>query len=30
MTTVEGVLMAGVCTAAILYSARDLLHPDPV
>jgi cation diffusion facilitator family transporter len=30
MTTVEGVLMAGVCTAAILYSVRDLLHPDPV
>ena len=30
MTTVEGVLMAGVCTAAILYSVRDILHPDPV
>ena len=30
MTTVEGVLMAGVCTGAILYSARDLMHPDPV
>ena len=30
MTTVEGVLMAGVCTGAILYSARDLLNPDPV
>jgi divalent metal cation (Fe/Co/Zn/Cd) transporter len=29
MTTVEGVLMAGVCTGAILYSARDLLNPDP-
>ena len=30
MTTVEGVLMAGVCTGAIVYSARDLMHPDPV
>ena len=30
MTTVEGVLMAGVCTGAILYSVRDLMHPDPV
>ena len=30
MTTVEGILMTGVCTGAILYSARDILHPDPV
>lgn len=30
MTTVEGILVTGVCTGAILYSARDILHPDPV
>jgi cation diffusion facilitator family transporter len=30
MTTVEGVLLAGACVGAIIYSARDLLHPDPV
>jgi cation diffusion facilitator family transporter len=30
MTTVEGVLMAGVCTGAILYAARDIMNPDPV
>ena len=30
MTTVEGVLVTGVCTGAILYSVQDLLHPDPV
>ena len=30
MTTVEGVLVTGVCTAAILYSVQDILHPDPV
>jgi cation diffusion facilitator family transporter len=30
MTTVEGVLLAGVCVGAIVYAVRDLLHPDPV
>jgi cation diffusion facilitator family transporter len=30
MTTVEGVLLAGACVGAIVYSARDLIHPDPV
>ena len=30
MTTVEGILVAGVCTAAILYSVRDIVHPEPV
>ncbi len=30
MTTVEGVLMAGACVGAIVYSVRDLIHPDPV
>ena len=30
MTTVEGILVAGVCTGAILYAARDIVHPDPV
>ena len=30
MTAVEGILVTGVCTGAILYSARDILHPDPV
>jgi divalent metal cation (Fe/Co/Zn/Cd) transporter len=30
MTTVEGILVTGVCTGAILYSVRDILHPDPV
>jgi divalent metal cation (Fe/Co/Zn/Cd) transporter len=27
---VEGVLLAGACVGAIIYSARDLIHPDPV
>lgn len=27
MTTVEGILVAGAGTAAILYSVRDILHP---
>ena len=30
MTTVEGVLLAGACVGAIVYSVRDLIHPDPV
>ena len=30
MTTVEGVLVTGVCTGAILYSVQDIVHPDPV
>jgi cation diffusion facilitator family transporter len=30
MTTVEGVLLAGACVGAIVYSVRDLVHPDPV
>src|SRR5262245_44591224 len=30
MTTVEGILVAGVCTGAILYAVRDIVHPDPV
>src|SRR6202171_5060319 len=30
MTTVEGVLLAGACVGAIVYSPRDLIHPDPV
>lgn len=30
MTSVEGILVTGVCTGAILYSVRDILHPDPV
>jgi cation diffusion facilitator family transporter len=30
MTTVEGILLAGVCVGAIVYAVRDLLHPDPV
>jgi cation diffusion facilitator family transporter len=30
MTTVEGVLLDGACVGAIIYSARDLIHPDPV
>jgi cation diffusion facilitator family transporter len=30
MTTVEGVLLAGVCVGAIVYASRDLVHPDPV
>jgi cation diffusion facilitator family transporter len=30
MTTVEGLLLTGVCVAAIVYAVRDLLHPDPV
>ena len=29
MTTVEGILMTGICTSAILSSAQDILHPDP-
>src|SRR5215475_3328168 len=30
MTTVEAILVTGVCTGAILSSARDIMHPDPV
>ena len=30
MTTVEGVLLAGACVGAIIYSVQDLIHPDPV
>ena len=30
MTTVEGVLLAGACVGAIVYSVQDLIHPDPV
>ena len=30
MTTVEGVLLAGACVGAIIYSVQDILHPDPV
>lgn len=30
MTTVEGILVAGMCTGAILYALRDIVHPDPV
>ena len=30
MTTVEGVLLAGACVGAIIYSIQDLIHPDPV
>lgn len=29
MTTVEGVLLAGVCVGAIVYAVRDLVHLDP-
>jgi ferrous-iron efflux pump FieF len=29
MTTVEGILMTGICTSAILSSVQDILHPDP-
>jgi cation diffusion facilitator family transporter len=30
MTTVEGVLLAGACVGAIIYSIQDIIHPDPV
>ena len=30
MTTVEGVLLAGACVGAIVYSVQDIIHPDPV
>ena len=30
MTTVEGVLLAGACVGAIIYSVQDIIHPDPV
>jgi cation diffusion facilitator family transporter len=30
MTTVEGILVAGVCASALFYSVRDILHPEPV
>jgi cation diffusion facilitator family transporter len=30
MTTVEGVLLAGACVGAIVYSIQDIIHPDPV
>jgi ferrous-iron efflux pump FieF len=30
MIGMEGTLVAAVCLAAIAYSIRDLMHPDPV